>query len=74
MTAADPLIRQLAAERARRGWSVYRLAQESGVSLPTIQRAESGQYAPGLATLRLLAAPFGLRLTLVPATSQEGPQ
>ncbi len=44
------------------GWSKYRLANESGVSLPGISLIESGQREPGMTTLLLLAEAMELRL------------
>lgn len=54
--------RILAARRAQ-GWSQEELAQQSGLSLRTIQRIENGESKPRLHSLRVLAETLGLPLT-----------
>lgn len=53
--------RILAARRAQ-GWSQEELAQQSGLSLRTIQRIENGESKPRLHSLRVLAETLSLEL------------
>ena len=46
--------RQCRAARALLGWSRARLAKESGVSAPTIDRYERGESSPMFSTVALL--------------------
>ncbi len=54
--------RILAARRAK-GWSQEELAQQSGLSLRTVQRIENGESKPRLHSLRVLAETLALPLT-----------
>ncbi|NVJ70375.1 MAG: helix-turn-helix domain-containing protein [Alphaproteobacteria bacterium] len=44
--------------RRKRGWSQEQLSEISGISVRTIQRIEGGE-APGMESLKALAAAFG---------------
>ena len=47
---------------AERGWTVYRLGQETGLSTGHLHDLVSGKYEPGMDTLRTLAAGFGVKI------------
>ena len=61
----DPNIlgRRVKAERARRGWSLARLADVSGVSRAMISKIERGQSSPTAALLGKLSAALELSMT-----------
>ncbi len=46
--------------RRSRGWTLERLAGESGLSVETVSRIERGQTSPALDTVELLAAVFSV--------------
>ncbi|GJL53702.1 MAG: hypothetical protein NPIRA02_08340 [Nitrospirales bacterium] len=50
-------------KRKELGLSQVEVSARSGVSLPTLQRIESGKANPSLATLELLVSALGLRLS-----------
>lgn len=56
------IVGELRAERERKGWSMYKLANTSGVSAPAISLIETGQREPNLVTLLLLSHALQLRL------------
>lgn len=56
------IVEAIRAERLRLGWSKYRLANSSGVSLPAISLIEAGKREPNVLTLLLLADALGIRL------------
>jgi transcriptional regulator with XRE-family HTH domain len=60
----DPLVGQIAAriraERERRGWTLDRVAEASGVSRAMINRIERGQSSPTAVILGKLSAAFEL--------------
>lgn len=60
--------------RIQRGWSQEQLAEQSGLSVRTIQRIENGQ-APGLASAAALARAFGVDVGQVnpPAAAASPP-
>ncbi len=49
--------------RAGRGWSLERLAEESGVSRATLSRLENGEVSPTAETLGRLCAAYGLPMS-----------
>lgn len=51
------------AARLERGWSQSELAEEAGVSRPTVSRIELGEE-PSMRTARRLAAALGLTLEI----------
>lgn len=63
----DPTDRRIALRlrelRAGRGWSLDRLAAESGVSRATLSRLENGQVGPTTAVLARLCTAYGLTLS-----------
>jgi transcriptional regulator with XRE-family HTH domain len=61
----DPNVlgRRVKAERARRGWSLARLADVSGVSRAMISKIERGQSSPTAALLGKLSAALELSMT-----------
>lgn len=56
------IVARLRQKRLDIGWSRYKLANESGVSLPGICLIEDGKREPGLVTLFLLADAMDVRL------------
>ena len=56
------IVWEMKKERELRGWSKYRLANTSGVSLPAITLIENGKREPTVFTLLLLAKALGIRL------------
>lgn len=60
------LVTRFAIERVAAGWSVWDLAQESGVHRANINRFETGETVPTLTTLVGLSRILGLRLDVVP--------
>ncbi|WP_230117354.1 helix-turn-helix transcriptional regulator [Arthrobacter sp. Bi83] len=61
--------RAIQAARLDRGWSQEQLAEEAGVSRPTVSRVELGDD-PSMRTARKLAKALGLTLNL---SSPESP-
>jgi transcriptional regulator with XRE-family HTH domain len=51
---------QLLAARRRRGWSLRKLAEASGLSVTTVHQVETGRTSPGLGTLQSLATALGI--------------
>lgn len=60
------IVTRFAIERVAAGWSVWDLAQESGVNRANINRFEAGATQPMLSTLVGLAQILELRLDVVP--------
>ncbi|MBL0885421.1 helix-turn-helix domain-containing protein [Myceligenerans indicum] len=60
---ADGLGKRVRDERARRAWSLSRLAEASGVSRAMISKVERGQSSPTAAVLGRLAAAFDLSVS-----------
>jgi transcriptional regulator with XRE-family HTH domain len=54
--------------RARRGWSITRLAEESGVAIGTVSRAEAG-LPISVETIRRLAAAIARQPALPDVTA-----
>lgn len=50
------------AAREAKGWTAYRLAQESGVSQSQISRAEAGKRALSLESARKICEAMGVSL------------
>lgn len=49
--------------REKRGWTIYRLAQKSGVHAAHISRIEEGMLAPRTDTLQKICAALKLEIT-----------
>lgn len=64
------IVTRFAIERVAAGWSVWDLAQESGVNRVNINRFEAGATVPTLTTLVGLSRIMGLRLDVVPTHLQ----
>lgn len=60
---SDTFAARLGAYRAAAGWSVYRLAQESGVTQQYLAELERGEKRPSLEVARKIAAAFGKTLS-----------
>ncbi|MEW2625353.1 XRE family transcriptional regulator [Streptomyces sp. NPDC048106] len=73
----DPLVGRIAAriraERERRGWTLARLAEASGVSRAMINRIERGESSPTAVVLGKLSAAFQLSVASLLALA-EGTQ
>ncbi|MES9603140.1 helix-turn-helix domain-containing protein [Actinomadura verrucosospora] len=63
MDGPNVLGQRIKAERARRGWSLARLADASGVSRAMISKVERGQSSPTAALLGRLSAALELSMT-----------
>lgn len=59
---AGKLARIIKVEREERGWTIYRLAQESGVHAAHIARIEEGMLAPRTDTLQKLCAALRIEI------------
>ncbi|MFE1442549.1 helix-turn-helix domain-containing protein [Streptomyces sp. NPDC058739] len=74
----DPLVGQIAAriraERERRGWTLARLADASGVSQAMISRIERGESSPTAVVLGKLSAAFQLSVASLLALAEGRPQ
>jgi transcriptional regulator with XRE-family HTH domain len=58
--------------RERRGWSLRKLGERSGVAYPNIQRIETGTLSPTVTTLVRLARALGVGVRdLFPATKRR---
>lgn len=57
------LANRLAALRQERGWSLNRLAAESGVSRATLSRLENGEVSPTAEVLGRLCTAYGLPMS-----------
>ncbi|MWA04163.1 helix-turn-helix domain-containing protein [Actinomadura sp. LD22] len=70
----DGLGRRVKAERSRRGWSLARLADASGVSRAMISRIERGESNPTAAVVGKLSAALELSMTalLAPDEGETG--
>lgn len=66
------LARRLRALRNERGWSLAELAERSGVSRATLSRLENAEVSPTASVLGRLCAAFGLTLTRLVASVDEG--
>ncbi|WP_460072474.1 helix-turn-helix domain-containing protein [Streptomyces sp. YKOK-I1] len=70
----DPLVRQIATrvrtERERRGWTLARLADASGVSQAMISRIERGESSPTAVVLGKLSAAFQLSVASLLALAE----
>lgn len=66
---------RLRTERRARGWTLAELARRSGVSIPTISRAERGQLALGYDNFQALARALELDLgaLFTPASAEVHP-
>ncbi|GLX54327.1 XRE family transcriptional regulator [Streptomyces hygroscopicus subsp. hygroscopicus] len=73
----DPLVGRIAAriraERERRGWTLARLAEESGVSRAMINRIERGESSPTAVVLGKLSAAFQLGIASLLALAEGAP-
>lgn len=49
--------------RNKRGWSIYKLAEESGITQSTLANMFSRQTLPSLTTLKQLCDAFGITLS-----------
>ncbi|MGI5328849.1 helix-turn-helix domain-containing protein [Actinomadura nitritigenes] len=63
MDGADGLGRRIKAERVRRGWSLARLADASGVSRAMISKIERGESNPTAVVVGKLSAALELTMT-----------
>lgn len=50
--------------RVRKGWTQYKLANESGVSREMIAKFELGKHSPTLSTLLKLLSALSLKITI----------
>lgn len=57
--------------RDERGWSNYRLSQESGVSQTTLRNMFTRNTLPGIATLEAICKCFGITLSQFFASENE---
>ena len=57
--------------RDKRGWSNYRLSQESGVSQTTLRNMFNRNTLPGIATLEAICKGFGITLSQFFAEGDE---
>ena len=48
--------------RNKRGWSIYKLAEESGITQSTLANMFSRQTSPSLTTLKQLCDAFGISM------------
>lgn len=62
--AAKGFGKSVQTKRLERGWSQDELAENAGVSRPTVSRVELG-HEPSMRTARKLAAALGLRIDLL---------
>ncbi|MEU7019257.1 XRE family transcriptional regulator [Streptomyces sp. NPDC046203] len=73
----DPLVGRIAArvrfERERRGWTLARLADASGVSQAMISRIERGESSPTAVVLGKLSAAFELTVASLLALAEGAP-
>lgn len=60
---AGKLARMIKAEREKRGWTIYRLAQKSDVHAAHIARIEEGMLAPRTDTLQKICAALKFEIT-----------
>lgn len=67
---------QIRAARSLVGWTAAKLAEHSGLSVPTIQRAEQGADVPNMKTTNLLAVQRALEsagvVFLDPGDTRDG--
>ncbi|MEV4233115.1 XRE family transcriptional regulator [Streptomyces bobili] len=74
----DPLVERIAVrvrtERERRGWTLSRLAEASGVSRAMIHRIERGESSPTAVVLGKLSAAFRLSVSSLLALAEGEPQ
>lgn len=69
LTDADPMIARIERAREQTGISQRELASRAGISVSGYRALVSGRTrSPSAATLRALAEPVGLELTLEPTT------
>lgn len=66
------LAERLRALRTRRGWTLDRLAAESGISRATLSRLENGAVSPTANTLGRLCAVYGLPMSRLMHLVEEG--
>jgi len=59
------LARMIKTERAKKGWSIYRLSKESGVQISHISRIEQGLFSARYDTIEKLLHAMGKSLTVV---------
>lgn len=64
MTDIQNLVCIVKEARARKGWTQYKLAKESGVSREMIAKFELGKHSPTLAILLKLLSALSLKLTI----------
>lgn len=61
-----PVVASIKSAAASRGWTAYRLAQETGKTEQTMQRLLDGKGSPTLDTLEAAAHALGLRIEANP--------
>lgn len=64
MTAVDPIVAALKAERRRRRWTQGRVARAAGISASTVCYCERGLRAPSLPVLQAWAVVLGRQVGL----------
>lgn len=74
MDGAGHLGARVRAERARRGWSLARLAEVSGVSRAMISKIERGESSPTAAILGKLSAALELSMTALLSPAEGAPK
>lgn len=68
----DRIAARLLAERTSRGWTLEQLAERSGVSRAMISKVERGESSPTATVLGRLSAAFGLTLSQLLASAEQG--
>ncbi|MCT4610046.1 MAG: helix-turn-helix domain-containing protein [Pelagimonas sp.] len=66
------LAERLAAQRSAKGWTLDRLAEQSGVSRAALSRLENAEVSPSVDVLAKLAHAHGMSLSRLLALAEDG--
>ena len=64
MQIARAIGKRIKSERTARGWTAYRLAKESEMTAPHIERIESGKIAPRVDIITRLCFALNIEISL----------
>lgn len=60
------ILTEIRQEIEKKGWSMYRVAKEAGVSQTALKRTLVGEHSPTIDTLNKIIKPLGLRISIAP--------
>lgn len=58
-------------ERELRGWTIYKLSQETGIPAGNLCRIESGMYCPRIDTVVCIFSALGIEIVVVRPKSKD---